>query len=228
MRLSEQTEKLLPALLAIQKEVEVKKTEENPFHKSRYADLETIYRAILPEMEKHGLVAVQTVDDDGCLPGQVLVITRIFHIESGQWVESRFRMDAKAATPQDLGSAVTYSRRYSLVTALGLTPVDDDAERAQSGYRQPNPGQEPRPRGYNGAAKYQKTSGIDVTKDPVNTIASARNAILALKAAHSLEWETITEVTAIPSVLKCEDIQLLKAGLKNLEGYVQNYYGKAV
>jgi hypothetical protein len=130
MKLSEQVDKLLPALAAIQNRVEVKKNKTNPHHKNRYADLEAVVDACLPELDSQGLMFLQTLDDENIQPGQVLIITRIFHLKSGQWVESRLRMDARAATPQDLGSAITYGRRYSLVTALGLTPEDDDGNKA--------------------------------------------------------------------------------------------------
>jgi hypothetical protein len=188
MRLSENTDKLFRALFEIQKNVTVKKTSVNPHHKSKYANLETLLDASIPEMENRGLLAQQTLDDENVNPGQVLIITRIIHIESGQWVESRLRMDARQATPQDLGSAITYARRYSLMTTLGLNAEDDDANAAQ-GYKKPE-------------LKPYAPKPNDFDRQKAQQVA---NQILAFQKQYGYSNDEILRVGGIGSLKKLRD-----------------------
>ena len=96
-----------------------------------YADLPTIFEAINPLLQKHGLGFMQQIEGTD-------LVTTIFHVESGEHVTS------KAAIPQGvqlkgmndfqvMGSAITYLRRYALSSALGLvTDVDSDASGEQT------------------------------------------------------------------------------------------------
>ena len=91
-----------------------------------YADLPAIFEAINPLMKKHGLGFTQLMQGTS-------LETRIFHVESGEYLQSF------ADIPQDVqlkgmnnfqvaGSAITYFRRYALSSALGLvTDKDTDA-----------------------------------------------------------------------------------------------------
>jgi hypothetical protein len=91
-----------------------------------YADLPKIFEVINPLLKKHGLGFTQLIHGTD-------LITIIFHVESGETLES------KTAIPQNVqlkgmndfqvfGSACTYLRRYSLSSALGLvTDKDTDA-----------------------------------------------------------------------------------------------------
>lgn len=91
-----------------------------------YADLTEIFRIINPLLEKHGLGFTQPLD------GKSLK-TILFHIESGESIESSVEIPqevslAKMNDFQVLGSAISYLRRYSLASVLGLvTDKDTDA-----------------------------------------------------------------------------------------------------
>jgi hypothetical protein len=57
---------------------------------------------------------------------------------SGQWFRSSYPVRPVQATPQGLGSAITYARRYALMAMVGIAPEDDDGEAAMGrGHQQP-------------------------------------------------------------------------------------------
>ena len=92
----------------------------------RYADLGTIMSAVRPALAEHGLAVVQlvaTVDD------RLLVSTQLRHT-SGQTLDSPQLGMRLPQTPQQLGSLITYLRRYSVLALLGLATEDDDGAAA--------------------------------------------------------------------------------------------------
>jgi hypothetical protein len=94
-------------------------------HNYTYADLTQIHSIINPILRKHGLCIVQPLDNEG-------IKTILFHVESGESLES-FTIIPKIKLGimneyQSFGSGVTYYRRYSLSSMLGLiTDKDLDA-----------------------------------------------------------------------------------------------------
>jgi len=58
-----------------------------------------------------------------------MVCTQIIDIHSGAMIESCMELPSNLS-PQQLGSAVTYYRRYTLQSSLSLQSVDDDGEKA--------------------------------------------------------------------------------------------------
>jgi hypothetical protein len=102
----------------------------NPFFKSRYADLESVWSACRKPLSDNGLAIIQTTDyTEG-----VRIITTLVH-SSGEWVQGVLPIMAKDETPQGIGSAITYARRYALAAIVGVYQTDDDAEAAQSAHR---------------------------------------------------------------------------------------------
>jgi hypothetical protein len=91
-----------------------------------YADLPKIFEVINPLLKKHGLGFTQLIHGTD-------LITIIFHVESGETLESKTSIPQNVALKgmndfQVLGSAITYLRRYALSSALGLvTDKDTDA-----------------------------------------------------------------------------------------------------
>tara|TARA_Y100000310_G_scaffold14863_1_gene14929 strand:- start:737 stop:1450 length:714 start_codon:yes stop_codon:yes gene_type:complete len=107
--------------------------------KTKYADLESIVAAAREVMAKHGLSVIQTGEVHG--PDSFLATT-LLH-ESGQWIRGRTPILTTANSgltlAQTFGSAMTYARRYGLVSILGITTEDDDgagAGHGQNGQRQ--------------------------------------------------------------------------------------------
>jgi hypothetical protein len=103
-------------------------------YKYKYADLGDIIDTIREPLKKHGLSYIQNPvrNDKGDLEG---VYTMLLH-ESGEYMifdPVPIRAGANA-TPQQVGSALTYARRYSLTLALGIAAdEDDDAASATHG-----------------------------------------------------------------------------------------------
>lgn len=128
MNTSEQINELAKALSLAQSEMrKASKDSTNPHFRSSYADLTSIWEACQESLTKNGLSVVQGASAEN---EQVSIETRLLHA-SGQWVESKITVKAKDASPQAVGSALTYCRRYSLAAMVGVTPEDDDAESAQ-------------------------------------------------------------------------------------------------
>lgn len=106
-----------------------KKESDNPFFKSKYADLETIKQAVDPALSECGLMIVTRVTP-------VSVITSLVHIELGDYIDSEFPLTPNLDA-QKRGSEITYARRYSLQSLLDLVAEDDDGNMA-GGKTQPD------------------------------------------------------------------------------------------
>lgn len=101
----------------------------NPHFKNRYADLAAVVDAIRRPLADNGLSYTQTTE---IREGGFVLVTTLRH-SSGQWVASEYPLPS-AAKPQELGSALTYARRYSLsAIACIAADEDDDAEGAEKG-----------------------------------------------------------------------------------------------
>lgn len=91
-------------------------------HHSKYADLNAILDAVEPVLHENGLLLIQPIHNNS-------VCTQIVDIDSGAILESCMQLP-QGVTPQNMGSAITYYRRYTLQAALSLQAVDDDGEKA--------------------------------------------------------------------------------------------------
>lgn len=99
----------------------------NPFFKTKYADLASVWDACRKPLSDHGLALIQSPSVDGV---RVSVDTLLTHT-SGQWMKGTVSVSAKEDSPQAVGSCITYLRRYALQSFAGVAPEDDDAEAAQ-------------------------------------------------------------------------------------------------
>jgi hypothetical protein len=98
----------------------------NPFFKSRYADLESVWNACRRALAENGLSVVQSAS---ATESGVAVTTMMLH-SSGQWMRDTLPLHPKDLSPQGIGSAITYGRRYALAAMAGVYQTDDDAEAA--------------------------------------------------------------------------------------------------
>lgn len=99
----------------------------NPHFKSKYADLAAIFDAVRKPLADNGLIVTQTTE---IRDGGFVLVTMLAH-SSGQWIKSEYPLPANGR-PQEIGSALTYARRYSLSAITGIAAdEDDDANAAQ-------------------------------------------------------------------------------------------------
>ena len=141
---------LYTSLAKFNQEVDkIAKDANNPMFRNNYATVDQIITEIRPILAKNGLSVIQipmnlNLNDGGEWVG---VKTILIH-ESGQTLESEpFYLKAQAQkvdkntgetsiTPQSLGSAITYARRYSLTSFLCLATGQDDDGNIASGHKQ--------------------------------------------------------------------------------------------
>jgi len=100
----------------------ISKDSNNPFFKSKYFDVNSLLENVEPLLHASGLLLLQPITDNK-------VLTQIIDIETGESVTSSMELP-NLADPQKIGSAITYFRRYTLQSLLGIQAEDDDANKA--------------------------------------------------------------------------------------------------
>ena len=129
MRQSETLTDLFAALSLAQGEIEnAMKDSTNPHFKSKYADLSSVRAAIRDPFAKHGLAISQwprTTD-------RSVEIETILSHKSGQFISETVSCPLQKMGAQEIGSALTYLRRYSMMAISGVAPDDDDGNCASA------------------------------------------------------------------------------------------------
>ena len=108
----------------------VKKDADNPFYKSKYADLNSILE-IIKDPLKQSWIAIS----HNCKHTEsgFIVVTTLAHIESGEHIESEFPVFWNK--PQEIWSSMSYARRYNLLALLDIPTEDDDGQKANEAPR---------------------------------------------------------------------------------------------
>lgn len=114
------------------------RTKQNVRIRYRYADLAKLLEAVRQPLANHGVWLTQTYGT-GIFQAQpeafsVTLYTTLFH-SSGQWIVSTLpiqplRKEGKELTPIEIGSYMTYMRKYAACAILGIAPEDDDGQAA--------------------------------------------------------------------------------------------------
>lgn len=103
------------------------KDKTNPAFKSKYADLSACLDAVDQPCMDAGIVLYQETFEDAT----GVTVETVFLHESGEFLRcGKLHVPASKQDPQGYGSALTYARRYSLMTACGIAPEDDDGNAA--------------------------------------------------------------------------------------------------
>ena len=127
---SDSIKELATALYKVQGELTyAKKDSANPFFKSRYADLESVWDACRDLLASNGL-SVSQFPGSYCEIDKSMSLTTILLHESGEWISNEMTLPVSKVDPQGAGSAITYMRRYALAAVVGVVQADDDANAA--------------------------------------------------------------------------------------------------
>lgn len=154
------------ALVKAQKEfAPALKDSNNPFFKTKYADLSTCVKAVIDALNNNGIALIQNCHP---CPDGVSVETVFYH-ESGEIINCGIlHVPAAKNDPQGYGSALTYARRYSLMAACGIAPEDDDGNAASKG----------RPAPVTNPLNFAKTDASVLENKAKNIIESSVNTTL--------------------------------------------------
>jgi len=105
----------------------------------KHATISAVLDAAKPILASHDLAVVQSFDESN--PGFVTVNTTLIH-SSGETLNGGGLAMPTPNDPQKVGGAISYARRYALMTFLGLAAEDDDGQSASDAIRKEN---EPHP-----------------------------------------------------------------------------------
>lgn len=128
MERSETIGKLSEALAKAQGEMKPASFDaQNPHFRSKYATLASIMDACRSALSQNQIAVVQGTS---VIEDRVIVTTMLIHA-SGEFISDQLSMNIQKDSPQAIGSAITYARRYSLASLAGVvSDEDDDAEAA--------------------------------------------------------------------------------------------------
>lgn len=186
MNKSESIAALADALAKAQGKIEgAIKDKTNPAFRSRYADLGAVWDAIRAPLSGNGLSVLQQLSTE---ESRVACTTIILH-SSGEWIEfAPFVVPVSKADAQGFGSAATYCRRYSLMAAVGIAPIDDDGESAVGRGAGQNPAQ--------GSAPVKKPDAIALPPERAVIVRRVADACIAAHAAGD-DWRCYEEASGI-------------------------------
>lgn len=94
----------------------------------KYSTLADVWETCRGPLSKNGLAVVQTVVTDGA----TAKITTLLAHSSGQLIEETLAMTARDGSPQAIGSAITYGRRYGLAAMVGIASAEEDDDGAEA------------------------------------------------------------------------------------------------
>ena len=132
MQQSESIANLAKALAIVQgKLTYAKKDSKNPFFKSNYADLESVWDACRDLLASNGL-SVSQFPGSYCEIDKSMSLTTILLHESGEYISQEMTLPVAKPDPHGCTAAVTYMRRVSLAAVTGVVQADDDGNTASN------------------------------------------------------------------------------------------------
>ena len=141
--MSESIKNIAAAQLKVQKEIK-DISKDSTGYGYKYTSFDKLVQYLRPLLAKHGISFIQMPVgdkyDDG--KGTVGLQTLYMHAESGEWITNAIKSpvaESKGMNQyQSIGSAITYFRRYSLSSFVGIASEEDaDAASKESPGRKP-------------------------------------------------------------------------------------------
>jgi hypothetical protein len=169
-----------------------------------YASLADIHAAILPVLSRNGLAwtTMPTIREDG----RYVLRCELAHV-SGESRTCEMPLPSMC-TPQELGSALTYARRYAFCSMVGIAPDEDDDGAAVQAATVAAP-QQQRP-----APQQQRPRRQSKTKAQPQDVARILTEAFTQsdRAWHVRTWTTAPRSAVLPTDHLTErDWQLLRA-----------------
>lgn len=116
---------LYKKLLSVQQVMKaIEKDSVNPHFKNRYFDINTLLAELKPILSANGLIVLQPIT---IVEGVNTLQTHVIDAESAESITSSIALP-NTEKAQELGSAMTYYRRYALTSLFALEAEDDDGE----------------------------------------------------------------------------------------------------
>ena len=127
----EDTRSIHARILAARKNFgDVVKASTNPFHKSKYADLNSYLHSVSDALAAEGVMLAQPIYTRMFGEKLYTIVSTQLRTEDGDCLSSELAIPENP-DPQKVGAAITYYRRYTLGSLLALGAEDDDAESAK-------------------------------------------------------------------------------------------------
>lgn len=128
---------LAEALFAIQEAgVKLVKDSQNDHFKNTYVSLDRVLEETLPILRENKVLLVQAPDRHP-VTGQPTLRVSLTFMPTGETTEFQAPLELTKPGPQEVGSAITYMRRYTLLSILGIVATDDDD--AEASYSRSTP-----------------------------------------------------------------------------------------
>lgn len=124
--MSEKIDELAKALCEVQKTIQHSskdKTVSSGSYSYKYSDLATVIDTNKELLTKNGLSISQTMEPTD---GTIASVTTVLMHTSGQYISSTMTIKPTVATPQGMGSAISYARRYAYSAIICIASEEDD------------------------------------------------------------------------------------------------------
>lgn len=121
----ENKNELIKALIEAEKDfskIELNKIGQVGNHKFKYADLTSVFNATKPALRKNGLKVIGVIEVTE--NGDNMLCMTLFHV-SGQQLTSKIKLPSNVTKSTEVGSILTYMRRYLYSTLLGVAAEED-------------------------------------------------------------------------------------------------------
>lgn len=142
MKTSTELNELADALSNLQSDIS-NPVKDAQSHHNRYASFPSVLNTIRPHLRARGLSIIQTATKATMqgYPTHVVVVTRLLH-KSGQWIEDEISApvsDKARNSVQEMGSIISYLKRYAIQGLVLITGDDDDDGQAAGHIEQNEP-----------------------------------------------------------------------------------------
>ena len=104
----------------------IKTNATNPFHKSKYIDLYKLMEVLMPYFEEYNILITHSI-------GANNLDTKLVKLDTGEEYAMTSSFDASRLDAQQLGSYITYLRRYAICCLFGIVADKDDDGNTASG-----------------------------------------------------------------------------------------------